>query len=148
MSQRWVPLMGDFDTATADTIVFRGRPMQYGAPDQPQPEEPQGAMAGILLSDIRMVDGTLKATMEFAAITNHSVCEFILGYDAKSRAMITRASAALCGCSAFGNGFRPKRPAPRAETCGRTMLSWETAQTYDLTLGIRLKCASMDRSLL
>lgn len=89
MSYRWMPIMGEFETS-ADRIVFKGRPV--GAAEgsgQPQPQQQPVASVGILLSDHKMVNGSLRATVEFADITSFSVCELIVNYDLKTKGQIT-----------------------------------------------------------
>ena len=47
------------------------------------------AAVGILLSDQKMVNGRLRARVEFAEITIYSVCELIVGYDLKTKGQLT-----------------------------------------------------------
>lgn len=49
---------------------------------------PWGAV-GILLSDHKMVNGHLHASVEFAEITPPSVCELIVGHDLKTMGQVT-----------------------------------------------------------
>jgi hypothetical protein len=97
MSYQWMPIMGEFDTS-ADRIVFKGHPGSIPESGQPQPQPQPLASVGILLSDHKMVTGSLRATVEFAEITPLSVCELIISYDLKTKSQIT---AGLGGSSAM-----------------------------------------------
>lgn len=105
MSYHWMPIMGEFDTAT-DTLVFKGRKIPT-ASEQPEPQSEYIATVGILLSDVKMVNGRLNASVKFDEVTQHSVCEFIVGYDLKSKGFV---SAGLGGSRAMF-GIREWLPA-------------------------------------
>jgi hypothetical protein len=79
MSCRYMPIMGEFETSP-DRIVFKGRPMEVPESAQPNPgaaeDAPQAqtsASVGILLSDHKMINGVLRATVQFAETNLFSV---------------------------------------------------------------------------
>jgi hypothetical protein len=95
MSYRYMPIMGEFETS-AELIVFKGRPIE--APKSAQPnqeaaaESPQPQVAesvGILISDHKMINGVLRATVKFSEITLFSVCEIIVNYDTRTKSHIS-----------------------------------------------------------
>jgi hypothetical protein len=77
MTQRWMPLMGEFDTAS-EPMVFKGRSIPAPISGEPQAAPTALASVGILLSNIKMVNGRLRATVKFDEVTPHSVCELIV----------------------------------------------------------------------
>lgn len=86
---RWMPIMGAFDVSP-HRIVFKGREVVVPEPGQPQPQQQQPlASVGILLSDQRITNGILKATVRFAEINPMSVCELIINYDVKAKSQVT-----------------------------------------------------------
>lgn len=90
MSYRWMPIMGEFDT-TSDPIVFKGGRIPVLASNQPQPQ-PQPAFftaVGILLSDVKMVNGRLRAAVKFDEVTQDSVCELVVGHDLRTKGQVT-----------------------------------------------------------
>ena len=85
MSQRWMPLLGEFDT-TSEPWVFKGEVVPVPAPSPSSGEAqtspaPELASVGILLSNLKMVNGRLRVTAKFSTVTLNSVCELIFGYD-------------------------------------------------------------------
>lgn len=90
MSHRWMPIMGEFDT-TMEPLVFKGRKVPASASGQLQTAQAPEFLAtvGILLSDAKMVNGRLRATVTFDEVTPHSVFELILSHDPKTKAQIT-----------------------------------------------------------
>lgn len=89
MPQRWMPILGEFDT-TGDPLVFKGRLMPTPSSD---PMDPTGtttvASVGILLSNQKLVNGKLRATVKFHEVTPFSVLEFIVNYDHQTKRMLT-----------------------------------------------------------
>jgi hypothetical protein len=88
MSYQWMPIIGEFDTS-ANRIVFKGHLISPPESGQPQPQQQPMGSVGILLSDHKMVSGSLRATVEFAEVTSFSVCEIIISYDHQTKSMIT-----------------------------------------------------------
>jgi hypothetical protein len=101
MNYRWMPIFGEFETS-AEPIVFNGRPIDV--PEQPEPV----ASVGILLSDQKMLNGSLRATVEFTEITRLSVCELIVHYDPKTKGQIT------AGLGGSGMMFSIRQWVPRS----------------------------------
>lgn len=102
----WIPRVGDFEVA-ADAIRFRGTVPQAPPDDQPKPkrEEPRTAF-GLLISNRSIADGTVSATVEFDEVTDESICELVVAYDANARHIVTTglgsAQWALYGIREFG----------------------------------------------
>jgi hypothetical protein len=87
MSYRWMPILGKFETSE-ERLVFKGRPIDVPA-GSGQQQAQQQASVGILLSDYKMANGRLRATVTFEAITPYSVCELIISHDIKTKAQLT-----------------------------------------------------------
>src|SRR5690242_13815757 len=83
-----MPLLGRFDLQR-EKVVFRGEPIPLPPNEQPIPAPAPPTAFGILVADQRVVNGTLRGEIEFADVTPESVCEFILGYDLKSKNMLS-----------------------------------------------------------
>ncbi len=87
-----MPILGEFDT-TSEPLLFKGRrvpaPAATSGQPQPTPESEFLEKVGILLSDVMMVNGHLRATVTFDEVTPHSVCELILGYDHRTKGHVT-----------------------------------------------------------
>ena len=113
MTQRWMPLMGEFDTAT-EPLVFKGRAILAPTSGQPQAEPTALASVGILLSNLKMVNGRLRATVKFDEMTPQSVCELILSYDPNTKGQVT---AGLGGSGAMFS-IREWVPAATPQTQG------------------------------
>jgi hypothetical protein len=79
--------MGEFDT-TGEPLVFKGQQVRPTGPEAPGSPEFL-ASVGILLSDVKMLNGFLRATVAFDEITPLSVGELIVGYDPRTKAQIT-----------------------------------------------------------
>ena len=94
MTYRWVPLWGQFDISD-DQITFNGKWIDSPSVTDQQstsqaPSQPERIAAiGLLIADQTMVNGSLSATVKFDDIIPQSVCELILGYDVKTRGMLT-----------------------------------------------------------
>jgi hypothetical protein len=88
MSYHGMPIMGEFYT-TRDPLVFKGRSIPPAASDQPQPQTVPIATVGILLSNLKMVNGRLRAAVRFDEVTRHSVCELVAGYNLGTKGQVT-----------------------------------------------------------
>ncbi len=88
MNYRWMPLVGEFEIKE-DSIVFRGKHISVPATGEPQPAQQPMAAIGILLCDQTITNGRLRAQIQFADIIPYSVCEVILGYDLKTKGMVS-----------------------------------------------------------
>jgi len=78
--------MGEFDT-TGEPLVFKGQLTTATASGEAQ--TPELASVGILLSNLKMVNGRLRATVKFSTVTKHSVCELIVGHDSNTKRQVT-----------------------------------------------------------
>ena len=115
VSHRWMPLMGEFDTTT-EPLVFKG-PARFQRRRSGQPQAAPAielASVGILLSNLKMVNGRLRVTVKFNDVTPHSVCELIAGYDPHTKGQVTAGLGEAGPCSAFVSGFRLQPHRPRA----------------------------------
>jgi hypothetical protein len=88
MSYHGMPIMGEFYT-TSDPLVFKGGSIPPAASDQPQPQTEPIATVGILLSNLKMVNGRLRAAVRFDEVTRHSVCELVAGYNLGTKGQVT-----------------------------------------------------------
>lgn len=115
MSQRWMPIMGEFDT-TSDPLVFKGHVLPVPPPGDPQTPAAPAEMAsvGILLSNQKLVNGRLCATVKFHQVTPHSVLELIVNYDPYTKGMVT----AGLGGSGTMFSIREWVPAPTPQLQG------------------------------
>jgi hypothetical protein len=114
MTQRWMPIMGEFDTAS-DPLVFKGHLVPAPPSGDPQTIPlPETASVGILLSNQKMANGRLCATVKFPQVTMHSVAELIVSYDPHTQGMIT---TGLGGGAMFS--IREWVPAAIPQTQGR-----------------------------
>jgi hypothetical protein len=82
-------MYGHFDSEDGE-VTFRGKivePTEGGdkASDESQPK----ASFGIVLSDIAISDGSISADVEFASITDDSICELAVAYDVNARHFLT-----------------------------------------------------------
>ncbi len=117
--------MGEFDTSS-EPLLFKGRRVPAPASGQPQPTPGPEFLStvGILLSDVKMVNGRLRATVTFDEVTPHSVCELILSHDPRTKGQVT----AGLGGSGFPfvheDGVEPTNNA--AERALRTAVQWRT----------------------
>lgn len=110
MTNRWVPIMGQFD-CSPERIVFDGRPVvPLDSAGQPQPQQPPQATAGIALCDQKMANGNLRASVEFTDVTPLSVCELIVRYDVRTRAMITAGLGGSWGMFSIRQWVAPSSP--------------------------------------
>jgi hypothetical protein len=86
VTYRWMPIFGNFEVS--DSLVFHGtRIPRLMADGKPSPTETM-ATVGLLLSDQKMVNGQMSATVIFED-DQDNVFELILSYDLNTRAMIT-----------------------------------------------------------
>ncbi len=85
----WVPLLSEFDVVQAE-VLFRGKrlppPEQPGRMETDQREQPA---FGLALSSLALADGKLSADIEFENVTEDSVCELAIVYDANARHFVT-----------------------------------------------------------
>lgn len=122
MSYSWIPIMGEFDT-TSDPLVFKGRriPEIPATEAQPQGQPEMPAAVGIVLSNIKMVNGRVCAKVKFEEITPFSVCELIVGYDLRTEGLVT---AGLGGNGAMF-GIREWLPGGTPQQGGGTWKNWK-----------------------
>lgn len=86
---RWMPTIGEFDTS-GPQIIFKGKEFPQSTSGGPTaPSQIMAPAIGLLLSNHRMLNGTLRTKVNFHQIAQDSVCECIISYDAKTKAMIT-----------------------------------------------------------
>lgn len=122
MDYRWMPIMGEFDT-TDDIVVFKGRriPAPTASQPQPQPQPEFVSTVGILLSDLKMVNGRLRASVKFDEITPHSVCELVVGHDLRTKGQVT---VGLGGSGALFS-IREWQPAATPQQTGGSWANYE-----------------------
>jgi hypothetical protein len=89
-----MPLFGEFEFS-GETIIFKGREIPSSTTGEPQPLQPPMASIGILLGSQKMLNGRLSGSIEFAEVDHLSVCEFIIGYDPKTKGQL---------CAGLGGG--------------------------------------------
>jgi hypothetical protein len=77
---KWQALYGKFDVSD-ERLVFKGEPIV----DQDR----HGPSIGVLISDQRIVSGTVTGTVAFSQITEDSACELLLFYQPNSGAFLT-----------------------------------------------------------
>jgi hypothetical protein len=82
-----MPLVGEFEIKE-DLIVFKGKP-PMAATGEPEPTQQPVAAIGLLLCNQTVTNGRLRAHVQFADIIPTSVCELILGYDLKTKGMVS-----------------------------------------------------------
>jgi hypothetical protein len=84
----WVPLRGEFETPD-DRILFRGqRVLAAPANSPPGADKVPEASFGILLSSQTLADGDVSADVEFERVTEDTVCELAVTYDASARHIV------------------------------------------------------------
>jgi Nucleoside 2-deoxyribosyltransferase len=132
MSPSWMPLMGEFDT-TVEPLVFKGRAIPAPAVGEPQAAAaPELASVGIVLSNEKMLNGQLRATVKFSEVTVHSVCELIVAYDPHTQRQI---SVGLGGSSAMFS-IREWIPSPTPQTSGKWVNHNLTGDRSNLHAGV------------
>jgi hypothetical protein len=84
----WVPLLGNFE-AKGDHVLFRGARVKASPPDSPPGAEPKEQVThGILLSSQTLADGDVSAEIEFEKVTEDTVCELMVSYDAGAQHIV------------------------------------------------------------
>lgn len=87
MSYRWMPIMGEFETSS-NSIVFKGG-THVQQPNQVTGQAETIVRAGMLLSNIKMVNGRLSAKVRFNQVSDRTVCELFVAHDLKTKGQIT-----------------------------------------------------------
>jgi len=113
-----MPIMGEFDL-TGTNIVFKGQKLPVETSQSQPPPEPGApedfiATVGILLSDQKIINGTLRASVVFSEVTPHSACELIISHDLRTTAQI---STGLGGSRAMFS-IREWKPAGSVQQTG------------------------------
>jgi len=111
VSYSWMPILGEFDTSS-EPLVFKGHRFPAAQPQAQQPETQQQpsehgqppsqpryvVAAGLLLSNVKTVNGKLQMLVRFEHLDENSVCEFVIGYDVKTKRFV---AAGLGGSGAM-----------------------------------------------
>lgn len=79
--------MGEFETSP-DEILFKGGQVHHSPILTSSPPEVV-TKVGLLLSNVKMVNGELGAKVRFDEISDHSVCELFVAHDLNTKGQIT-----------------------------------------------------------
>jgi hypothetical protein len=98
-------MLGEFDTSTAD-IRFRGKRVPVLGNATSKSEQKDQASVGLLLSSRALADGRVSAQVEFAKVTEETICEVVVAYDPNASHLVSAglggAQWAMFGIREFG----------------------------------------------
>lgn len=94
METNWAQLSGKFDIKPNE-LIFKGEPVPFKDPQDPEGKEQIGSLFGHLISDQSLSEGEVEAEVIFQKADARSACELIINYDSETKSYVSAGISSL-----------------------------------------------------